>query len=171
MVVCSLVVRLAYTKEAEALWISRILPVILVTKGVTQCEAGGNLTIRGCRESYSKEMSDGCVIDRIQSRNPLILCICKVDNRSGSESWRCEGTNMKNEGPHLSIPKNGNWSAAIYTAGKTWSQINQNRRRFEKHYGPRISHTTQTGSKSISLATSYIAHIDFPKRLWVLFFL
>ena len=48
-------------------------------------QARENLTCRGYSISYSKEMSDGLVVDGIHSRNPLVLCICKVDNRSGSE--------------------------------------------------------------------------------------
>ena len=48
-------------------------------------QAGKNLTCRGCSISYSKEMGDGLVVDGIHSRNSLVLCICKVDNRSGSE--------------------------------------------------------------------------------------
>ena len=49
-------------------------------------EEGKNLTGWGCSVSYSKELSDRLVVDGIQSRNPLVLCICKVDNRRGSES-------------------------------------------------------------------------------------
>ena len=46
-----------------------------------------NLTGWGCSVSYSKELSDGLVVDGIQSRNSLVLCICKVDNWSvGSEN-------------------------------------------------------------------------------------
>ena len=57
-------------------------------------------TSRCCSISYSKKMSDSLVVNRIHGRNTLILCICKVDNRSGSENWRCEVAKMKNEGPH-----------------------------------------------------------------------
>ena len=88
-----------------------------VTNGVTQWEAGENLTSRGCSVSHSKEMSDGLVIDRIHSRNPLILCICNVDNRRGSENWRCEGTNIKNEGPHLFVLENRKFSPTRIVEG------------------------------------------------------
>ena len=46
---------------------------------------GNNLTDRGCSVSYSKKVSDGLAVDGIQSRNPLVSCITKVDNWSGSE--------------------------------------------------------------------------------------
>ena len=68
-----------------------------------QYEAGKNLTSWGCSVSYSKELSDRLVVDGIQSRNPLVLCICKVDSLSGSENRRCEATDIKNEGPHISF--------------------------------------------------------------------
>ena len=49
-------------------------------------EATENLTGWGCSVSYSKELSDRLVVDGIQSRNPLVLCICKVDSLTGSEN-------------------------------------------------------------------------------------
>ena len=75
----------------EGTWGSLNLRDPVFSKGVMddnkQCESGENLTGRGCSVSYSKELSDGLVIDGIHGRNSLVLCICKIYNRRGSENW------------------------------------------------------------------------------------
>ena len=95
----------------EGSWGSLNLRDPVFSKGVMddnkQCEAGENLTGRGCSVSYSKEINDGLVDEGIHDRNALVLSICKVYNRRGGENWtwRCEATNKKNEGPHYPFSK------------------------------------------------------------------
>ena len=109
---------------------------VLVTKGVNPMRSRQkDLTGRSCSVSYSKEMSNRLVVHGIHSRNPLILCVWKVDNRtrSGSENERCEATDTKNEEPHRPSSKIESWSAPIYTAGmKRMCQIDKNRTRLKK---------------------------------------
>ena len=108
----------------EGGWGSLNLRDPVLSKGVNddkRYEAGKNLTGRGCSISYSKEMGNGLVVNGIHSSNPLVLCISKVDNWSGSKDRRCEATNIRNEEPHLpfyEIEKFqvGLWSALFYTS-------------------------------------------------------
>ena len=83
MVDCLLVECPACMKEAEALRIFGIL--FFFSKGVIddkieRYEAGKALPVGAAAYLIPRKLSDGLVGDVIQSRNPLVLRIFKVDN-------------------------------------------------------------------------------------------
>jgi hypothetical protein len=99
-------------------------------------------------------MSDGLVVSGIQGRITLILCICKVDNGSGSENWRCKATNIKNEVPHLRLRFSKSKVGVLLfipLEGKSMSQIDKNPRKLKELYYGFPEHRTALGQSDTSI--------------------